>query len=205
MSRVGWTHSGTHSNLHVPFVSMNHFGPKIDENNIDCIDLSHCQGVATSDTCHTYTWCKHEIHFTILALYAQWSCLPILWSQLLHTLTNANQSLAWHWSAMDAHVLMYYSPHPWTHAGLRQFLSIVIKHCIPSLPFSVYYINISFCHAPSFPDPQPLVQEIGRVCNKRLREAWEWCYHQTHIHIFCQHLLSVGSPLNSIYLLSQIF
>ena len=88
---------------------MNHFGLKIDENNIDCIDLSHCQGVATSDTCHMYTWCKYEI----------------------------------------------------------------IKHCIPSLPFSVYYINISFCHAPSFPDPQPLVQEIGRVCNKRLREAWE--------------------------------
>jgi len=32
----------------------NNFGPKVDENKIkiDCIDLSRCQGVATSDTCH---------------------------------------------------------------------------------------------------------------------------------------------------------
>jgi len=38
MSLVGWTHSGTHSNLYVPVVPVNHFGPKIDENNIDCIN-----------------------------------------------------------------------------------------------------------------------------------------------------------------------
>jgi len=75
---------------------------------------------------------------------------------------------------MDAHVLMYYIALTLGHMQVSGgFLSIVIKHCIPSLPFSVYYINISFCHAPSFPDLQPLVQEIGRVCNQRLREAWE--------------------------------
>jgi len=74
MSLVGWSHSGTQRNLYISVVPMNHFGPKIDENNIDCINLSHFQGVATSYTCHTYTWCKYEIHFTILALYAQWSC-----------------------------------------------------------------------------------------------------------------------------------
>jgi len=38
MSLVGRPHSGTQLELYIPVVPVNHFGPKIDENNIDCID-----------------------------------------------------------------------------------------------------------------------------------------------------------------------
>jgi len=74
---------------------------------------------------------------------------------------------------MDAHVLMYYIALTLGHMWVTGGFNVIIKHCIPSLPFSVYYININFCHALSFPDPLHFEQEIGRVCNKGLREAWE--------------------------------